>query len=311
MIGTAKIYSKVYSFSRWAVLIGLGIYFYYAVDLSKFSFSTGIFVDFFLLAVAVLLMPLNYFLEGYKWHQLNTGNKSLLDSVKSVFSGCGISLLMPFKWMNFLGWAYHAQPKEWRQLMWSTFPAAFAQNIFTGIFTIIFLPLLFNGGATYSITFLYYTLVIVLTLFLFLFYYKFFSAPFRVELLGGKVTLQSAGFERKILTRVAAASWGRYLVFLGQYMAVFAALGIELSVYEVLVGTVLTMGLTSFFPISLLGKIGIRESIALAVFGQFLSGFDGHILLATLLIWFVNIVLPALAGGWIIIRNKKPLWDGF
>jgi hypothetical protein len=79
------------------------------------------------------------------------------------------------------------------------------------------------------------------------------------------------------------------------------AFGAELNF--ILIGSIWQVYLiTMLVPSLFLGKIGVKEAIALEILGQ-LDINDFSILFASLIIWFVNTISPALIG-FIICRDK-------
>jgi hypothetical protein len=303
----SNLYSFIYKTSRIAIFIGILFYFYYAFNSGRLTFDGVLAVKPLSLTIAFLLIFVNYGLESYKWFLLNTEEKTMLKCVKSVLSGCGISLLVPFKWMNFLGWAYNSEPKEWRKLMWSTFPSAFAQNIITLAFTVAFLPWLFLSQTAISLVGLYYLFGVFIVVFSVVFYFKFFKSPFNIQLFSGQLSLKSLGFENSVLKRVLMASFLRYTTFILQYVLLFNAFDVSMGISTVLVGSALTMGLTSFFPVSFLGKLGIRETIGISVFSAFSGSIEPQVLAVTISVWIFNVLVPAVIGGGIIVSQKRRL----
>jgi hypothetical protein len=303
---STNLYSFIYKTSRIAIFVGIIIYFYYAFGTGRLTFEKELSVKPLSLFIAFLLIGLNYGLESYKWFLLNTEHKTLVNCFKSVLSGCSISLLVPFKWMSFLGWAYNSEPNQWRRLMWSTFPSAFAQNIITLAFTIAFLPGVFLAQSA-SIIALYYLFGFFTLIFSTLFYFRFFKTKFDINLFSGRLRLSSLGFENPILMKVLFASFLRYTIFIAQYALLFMAFDVSIDVGIIIVGSALTMGLTSFFPVSFLGKLGIRETIALSVFSVFSQSIELQVIAVTITVWIFNVLIPAAVGGIVIVSQKRQL----
>jgi len=53
--------------------------------------------------------------------------------------------------------------------------------------------------------------------------------------------------------------------------------------------------IASFIPTILISEIGVRGSVALFVFGT-VSNMDIQIILSSVLLWLINVALPALIG---------------
>ena len=61
--------------------------------------------------------------------------------------------------------------------------------------------------------------------------------------------------------------------------------------------------LASSIPTILFSEIGVRGSVALFVFGV-VSDLDIQIVLASIVLWFINVALPALFGFYDLYKFK-------
>ncbi|MDR2962349.1 MAG: flippase-like domain-containing protein [Bacteroidales bacterium] len=95
----------------------------------------------------------------------------------------------------------------------------------------------------------------------------------------------------------------RYAVFCTQFCLAISVFIGELSYLEIFVGVTLTYFFTTIIPTSVLGEIGIRGSVAMFVFGFFTSQ-ELIVFQVSVLIWLINIVIPTLAGTFILITHK-------
>jgi hypothetical protein len=111
-----------------------------------------------------------------------------------------------------------------------------------------------------------------------------------------------SGFSVLELFNILLLSLLRYIVFVFQYYLVLKAFGVYLSdIYAILLIPVCFM-VASFIPTILISEIGIRGSVALFVFGT-ISNMDIQIILASMVLWLINIALPILLG----LYNLKDL----
>lgn len=112
-----------------------------------------------------------------------------------------------------------------------------------------------------------------------------------------QVKVEGARLRSGLLLRVYGLAVLRYAVFLGQFVLLLWAMGMAITLGEAIVACALVFLLKSVVPLPGIMELGLRETVALTVFGAF--GFpDAPAVQATFLLYLVNIVLPTLAGVW-------------
>lgn len=92
------------------------------------------------------------------------------------------------------------------------------------------------------------------------------------------------------------------LVFIFQYWLIFTWLGLELSFFSTFIGvSLMVFGLVVIPTVSFL-EIGLRWELSYLLFSMYTSNLLGITIGATI-IWFLNVVLPAIIGAfWVIVR---------
>lgn len=113
--------------------------------------------------------------------------------------------------------------------------------------------------------------------------------------------------DRNLLIRVFALSALRYLVFSLQFALLLLAFGLTRDWGQALFLISLFFLLKSLVPVLGVMELGLRETVALQVFGWAGMGASG-IVSATFLLYLINIVLPTLAGVyaiWALDRRKE------
>jgi hypothetical protein len=108
---------------------------------------------------------------------------------------------------------------------------------------------------------------------------------------------------RPALLRVMGLSLLRYFVFLFQYYFVFRFFGVELAGSIVFLSVALTFLLLALIPGMALAELGVRGKLALLIVGTFSANSIG-IVLAVTSVWFINLIVPAIAGGWLMQKRK-------
>ncbi len=107
------------------------------------------------------------------------------------------------------------------------------------------------------------------------------------------------GYSTGELARVLGLSALRYVVFAVQFMIVLAAVaGVPYTTSMFAVPIIYLM--TTLVPTVMLTELGVRGSVAVAVLDQH-EVMPGAILLASMLVWLVNLALPAIVGSVILL----------
>lgn len=111
-------------------------------------------------------------------------------------------------------------------------------------------------------------------------------------------------YSGKDMWRTLFISILRYVVFSTQFALLIKMLIPELSLLEVFVGISLMYLFTTLIPTSVLGEVGIRGSVAIAIF-QFYTAEVSIIFQISIVIWVINIVVPTLAGSLVLLSIRR------
>jgi hypothetical protein len=102
---------------------------------------------------------------------------------------------------------------------------------------------------------------------------------------------------------IGIISGARYLVFSLQFYLLLAAFDVHLNFIQAYIGIAMTFFCTTVIPTLAVSEIGVRGSVSLLFVGMY-SGNSIGILSASLLLWIINIALPALAGSIFVLRIR-------
>lgn len=253
----------------------------------------------------VLLMPVNWGLEAYKWYYLMRHfgfHITYLHSYKTTLTGLSYSLVLPGGIGEYMGRA-EAIPtgSGWKGAGVLSI-ARIAQLYATVLF----------GGSTLGL-FLWHKqyfwllsgLILFVSVFWFFFIYSTRLAAWLTRKLSGSYTFLTDllypwtqhGMEKPIVFVVSAF---RYLVFTFQFYLILIILGVKESTIDLLSGISSAFMLKSFFPSFL--DLGPRE-LAVTLFFQDMNTSIVQVLAASLLLWFINVMLPGLVGSLLTLRN--------
>ncbi len=111
----------------------------------------------------------------------------------------------------------------------------------------------------------------------------------------------------KSIIVIGGISVGRYFVFVVQFYLIFWALGIQLPLLTILYGIFWIFLVKTLIPnLSVLGDLVKRELSATLFFSFFISDLS-VVIVASFMVWMINIVLPALIGVLFVSDLKKAL----
>ncbi len=95
----------------------------------------------------------------------------------------------------------------------------------------------------------------------------------------------------------------RYLVFVSQFYLLVRGLGLSLTAMEVYLLIGMVYLITTVVPSTFLGDLGVREAVSVLVFGA--AGCNpGTVVSASLILWGVNLALPALFGSFFLAGKR-------
>lgn len=99
-------------------------------------------------------------------------------------------------------------------------------------------------------------------------------------------------------------SFIRYFVFLLQFYFLIKVFNIDISFTQSIIASTITFYVSTIIPTFAISEIGVRGSVAVIFFG-FFSNLYSEIILASTLLWIINIGLPAIIGNVFIAKYKN------
>lgn len=255
--------------------------------------------------IAIVLVFPNIWLAYRKWLlTLKTIEVTSDQRIKihSFFAGLVTGLLTPNMIGNFIGRFYYFEKQHQVNITAFTMMSNLGQflaSITFGAISVLWLGELIVWQNEARL--MYLLLFVVVISYLFYYYIDNFLRFFRRLQFGVsfKQILKKSPWFR---TQILLLSFARFVIFTMQFSLMLMAYGADWS--WVLVAAIWQVYLLTMIAPSLgMGKVGVKESIALFVLST-LSINEITILFASLSIWFLNTVSPALFGL-IVCRNKK------
>jgi hypothetical protein len=250
------------------------------------------------------LMFLNWSFEALKWkllvqpfYRLNFTN-----AFRSIWSGVSTALSTPNRLGDFIGKISHLPKVHRKKGVISSFYGSFSQWLITVIMG--WIGWLYYGDQIISnpllkTTFSFIGIMLILG---FSILYLSQNAIKVVPQKWKHYFVDSPTRSTKI--KIVLFSFLRYLAFATQFYLLIRFLGLELGYTTVFLKITLFYLITSFVPASFWGEIGIKESVAVWVFSGLI--YNSLIIIAiTLLLWLINLVIPALVGNYFLLKTAS------
>ena len=251
-------------------------------------------------------MILNWSLESYKWKYLlsNVEDISFYQAVKGVLSGLAIGFVTPNRVGEFAGKIAYLKSENRANGAVMSFVGSSAQLLITiqaGLIAIAASK--FKSPVDVFVTPIALVLLVIATLVWFRLnlFLKWISRFSWLQKWNKHADQLSDVSERK-MTTVYFVSLIRYLVFPVQYFMLFKMLDASINFSECLSMTATAYFLLAIVPTYAIAEIGARGSMNLLAFSELNAPIA--VLSVTLLIWIINLILPALLGVFLIAKFK-------
>ena len=261
----------------------------------------------------VLLMLFNWFLEAVKWHYLTSFfyQQSISEAARAVLTGLAFSIFTPNRSGDFAGRIMHLPPDLRIEGAVFSFVGSFTQVLVTitaGCLSAIYLSYHLSVFSN-----LYFSVLIPVFIFslLCLHYVAINLRKYWPWIVGIKwlkaLTAKVHDVEKlkpQFLIKIITLSWLRYVVFTLQFYLLLRAFEVNLSIDLMISLVMITFFFITLIPSFTLSEIGIRGSVCVYLFSRFMQDTSG-VLLASSLLWLINIGIPAFIGAIGILSFKR------
>lgn len=306
MLKTNQNNRKIFNLIKLLLFLSVILLIYFQIE----KFDTGAWDSFqlkssFSLALAIGLVYLNIWIVYLQWKvTLNVvaPKTEFVTRYQSFFAGIVTGIITPNMIGNFIGRFYYFPRKHRVSITLFTLLSNYAQFLASLIFGWIAILIV---GDLYIIPNSESLIIVlgvgVILAFLFYFFIDNFLTRFKKKTYfeNFKVLLKK---NKTYRSTILGLSLLRFFVFTIQFSLVLHAFGEIIDLASILAIWQVYL-LTMLIPSLFLGKIGVRESVALFVLTN-LGMNEFAILFSSLIIWGVNTLLPALVGL-IICKNKQ------
>lgn len=271
-------------------------------------------------ATVLILMPVNWGIESVKWRSLIAYIEkiSVKDAFKSVLTGITMSLFTPSRVGEFFGRAFTLKNSDPFKGALLTITGSISQllaTLLTGFMALSFYIPRYIAFKELWHYWLYAGLVMMMTFAALVMISGYIKAPLinrQVEKLI-KPSWKRVRYyldtidhiKRKTLVQVLLLSMLRYLVFSFQFYLLLRAMGVSIPYPDALLLIAMTYFVMAAIPTVAIADLGIRGSVSIYFLGSYFGEgyqFAAEILLASTLIWLINLAFPALLGMLFINR---------
>lgn len=267
--------------------------------------------------LALLLVPANWLLEAIKWRELMQPLQEIpiRRAFRAILAGVAFAVNTPNRIGEYGGRVLYIEDgKRWKAVL-LTIVGSYGQLLVTMVIGVMGWWWIVIHAAQLNIALHFGSklegvnwIAIILTTISAVFLLGYFRLSWLVRFLEWMPSLDKlarffepiAGLPVRILLRVLSWSLLRYVVFAIQYILL-------LQCFDVVTGWITAWWLISVLylclaviPTIALAELGIRGALALFLFGLVSTNTLG-ILTASFSIWFINLVLPAIAGSMMMI----------
>lgn len=260
------------------------------------------------LFAAIILIVVNWGLEAWKWmiSVQTICPVKFLQAFKAVLSGVSFSVTMPNRVGEYLGRMMYLPEGNRLKAISVTLVGSFAQLLITLVTGTTGLLILKSSllnhfpGLRIWFQFIVYGLLIIIvvmtliyfnvsaTLVLFNRWIKTKKYAYLIEAL--------QYFDARLLTRIVLLSFLRYLVFIVQYILIFHLFEVNISPEWIMTAISVVFLAMAVIPSITLIEVWLRGEISIQLVGMFSQNLLG-IGFTSVTIWFINLILPAIAGS--------------
>ena len=262
------------------------------------------------IALCLLLIPVNWGIESYKWMLITAPVEKLnyVSASKSVYSGVCLGNLAPGRATEFVAKILYFKPENRPQVTALHFLNGMFQlsiTIFAGLIALVFQVQAFAENAIWMI---YLTggigLAVILALII-----SIYRLDWVLNFVSKKINKTHAiqnfhyPFQRSLIFQLIFFSALRYAVFFFQFILIISMLHSAWIAPGVYMSMALFFLITTTIPMISVIEAAIRAAIALVVFKD--SGISNTALaLASVLMWLINIIVPSIAGYYFLVQQQ-------
>lgn len=279
-------------------------------EVSVFARTLYVQHPWYLLLFPVLLVPVNWGLEGRKWQLLAEPviRLSLAQASRAVLSGLSLGFITPRSLGDYAGRLLEAKGADRSRLVGAVLLNRVSQSACTFFFGLAGLVYLLASSSLGEQTTWFWLYPLLATGLLACLLLLGKGRRWLAEL-GRQRFSQSwmqfieviGEYRKRVILRLLLFAGLRYAVYTLQFVLILRLAEVSLSLPALFAGVAVVFVLKSVIPaFNFLSDLGVREFSALWVFSVYAVP-ESPLVLASLLVWCLNILLPTLAGTYNVL----------
>jgi len=271
--------------------------------------------NFFYVIMPLCLMFVNWGLESYKWKLLVSKivETDIFSCIKTVLISLYLGLFTPNRIGELAGRVVLLENKDKMQGVIMATIGSYSQGLvtfFNGCLAACLFVILHNNHLKIESDIIRGLLILASVLMIIVAVISFFHLHRigyllikikKLERFAQKIIYISE-YKRLELLKILILSLLRYFVFWLQYYIFLKMFDINISFFNAYLSISLTYFAISYIPSIVLFDLGIRSAAAVFFIGIFTES-NAEIVSVTIVMWFINILLPALSGLLFFVRT--------
>lgn len=268
------------------------------------------------LAVVILLMFVNWSIEAIKWKisLKNVQQVSFGKALQGVLSGVSFAVSTPNRMGEYLGRVLYMNEGNRLKTISVTIVGSISQLIITLAMGAAGILILQEGiidkhliSPIWMQVIIYGVLAAIFFLTLF-----YFRLPWLIKWVDRLPRMQRYAylintledFNATILLKLLSLSLLRFIVFILQYYLLFSLFEVNILWWQAFWTVSVSFLVMAVIPTIAIAELAQRGKILIAIVSLFTANELG-LTLTTASIWFINLIIPAVAGSLLILRIKK------
>tara|TARA_Y100001978_G_C23702839_1_gene442398 strand:- start:2280 stop:3191 length:912 start_codon:yes stop_codon:yes gene_type:complete len=254
------------------------------------------------LLVLILLMPLNLLFEWQKWTVILKDERvETKQKFHSFLSGIVSGVITPAYAGNFIGRMFYFPKSSRKNIVVNTLVSNGAQFIISIALGIVALQVLYFNAIEPLLHLL--LLIINVGLFVLFFFGDLFLHKISIRFLK---QIKNIVISKTRRGQLVLLSLGRYIIFVLQFFVALLVFDASFDL-ELLLWIMLMFGAITISPSLFMGKLIVRETVAVTVLSLIAMPAPLVIMAATST-WLLNQIIPALMATLLVKKQKHHAW---